>query len=161
MPTIFSKNTVAWFNLEMPPPSLRGKLRPHFLFADGHSVLFNGCITWSSWRRLLVWWGLSTQKSIISAALKSHGADNTVTHMEYIGYITWRHPDYPRRASFNELTSEAAIRIFYVPQTKLCRKKCPWHCKRWLSLLCELPIAPCPGKAHPVLWSLDQKDTLQ
>lgn len=48
--------------LILPPPAPRDKLRPQFSLAAGHSVLFNVPVTWGSWRRLLVWRGLSTQE---------------------------------------------------------------------------------------------------
>lgn len=54
------------FNIEMqlllPPPALKRWTEAPVFICSWVLSVFNGCVTWDSWRRLLVWRGLSIQE---------------------------------------------------------------------------------------------------
>lgn len=105
------------------------------------------------------------EKSTISPALKSHGADNSVrteTHrMHHMGMSWLSSKGFLQQADLRSSHQDdvSLKKLSYLEKNVLYATS-PDD-QRCLALICELPIASCPGKAHPALWSLDQKGTLQ
>lgn len=103
-----------------------------------HSALCNSCVTWGSWRRLLVWIGLSSheEKKKKVQFLLLWNATELVTQkqVKHVGCTRWRQPEYPPAASFNELISEVVTRMIFYGSKLLGKKlsaspaeqKCLW-----------------------------------